>query len=120
MEGPATDTESMGFWLLTALPPLLMTAVTGAGAADPAPAPLTAAWPPVMDAAACPATVAVLFGAPVNEDDARAALAAATAAARSFILSLIPGVKVILGFWLGTKCVIFTGFLPSSVKISVN
>ena len=110
MEGPATDTDRIGFWLVTVLP-LLMTAATGA--ADPVP---LAAGPPV---AAAVAPVAVLL-APVMEDEARAALAAATAAARSFIRSRMPGVKVILGFWLGTRCVIFTGFLPSSVKISVN
>ena len=97
MEGPATDTDSRGFWLLTAELPLL-----------------TADELPVAAA-----TVAVLVG-PVIEEEARAAFAAATAAARSFILSRMPGVKVILGFWLGTKCVILTGFLPSSVKISVN
>ena len=102
MEGPPeTVTDNRGFWLTTVLP--LLTAE------------LTLA--PVAVAAAV--TVAVLVG-PVIEDEARAALAAATAAARSFILSRMPGVKVILGFWLGTKCVILTGFLPSSVKISVN
>ena len=83
MEGPATETDSRGFWLLTTELPLLTADVVAA-------------------------TVAVLVG-PVMEDDARAAFAAATAAARSFILSRMPGVKVILGFWLGTKCVILTG-----------
>jgi hypothetical protein len=103
MEGPPeTVTDNRGFWLTTVLP--LLTAE------------LTLA--PVAAVAAA-VTVAVLVG-PVIEDEARAALAAATAAARSFILSRMPGVKVILGFWLGTKCVILTGFLPSSVKISVN
>ena len=35
-------------------------------------------------------------------------------------LALIPGVKDTRGGWLGTLWVIFTFFLPSSVKISVN
>ena len=103
MEGPpGTDTDNKGFWLLTALP-LLTTTVA-----------------PLPDPAEAAETVAELVGPLMDVEEARAALAAATAAARSFILSRMPGVKVILGFWLGTKCVILTGFLPSSVKISVN
>ena len=41
-------------------------------------------------------------------------------AAAAVIEALMPGVKVILGAWLGTRWVIFTDFRPSSVNISVN
>ena len=42
------------------------------------------------------------------------------AAACWVMLALRPGVKETRGGWLGTLWVIFTFFLPSSVKISVN
>lgn len=45
---------------------------------------------------------------------------AAAACCAEAMVARIPAVKVTRGCWLGTLCVIFTFFRPSSVNISVN